>query len=288
MKKITSFFLNQWQRKLNKIESSKEFSKNFLSDYEIYLPKIKELYRDSKFWHGTGRYQYTRIASSRYSKINHGNTYDILDSIISSNGLKPHSEPWLRKMTGISLDTVSLSAYRMYAKLYAGLYLCENETLSYEYGNAKTWFRILFLVQILDSGFLTFVFSKSFFKLVSFSSYSDAKKWVASLRKDTDQKFSLYNAYKIRSDIPNNFSVLIGIKNIPIVHFNKSMERLEQRTKEKITLSQITHIEVPLKNIEETSIYLKSKNINLELIPLEYGERYCREIPFKLLVGFDK
>jgi hypothetical protein len=90
----------------------------------------------------------------------------------------------------------------------------------------------------------------------------------------------------IRTDIPENYPILIGIrKSVPVIHFNRGMERLEARTDQPIRLEDITHIEVPFSKVEQTNHFLKEKNSSLLVIPLEFGELYSSSLELRNLLG---
>ncbi|MCC6323297.1 hypothetical protein IT400_00740 [Candidatus Nomurabacteria bacterium] len=249
-------------------------------EYGAMFPEIQDCYKEVGYWHGTGRYRYGKGTLSRYDDVGSKQISDMLESIISEGGLKPHKEPWLYKIDKIGIKsnkTTSLTPFRMYAKLYAGLYLNENKKLLYEYGSVKFWFGIFIMVQILNLKFLYFVLTRGLFWLSTKSTYKDTKTFMGTIRSDIEQKnISPFKGHLLRSDIVGNYPILFGIKKtIKIVHFNSILERLEKRTDNPILFNDITHIEVPINNVKETEELLKQKNIDLKIIPFEYGEVYC-------------
>lgn len=252
--------------------------------YNEYLPIIKSCYKQASYWHGTGRYQYSYLDISRYGEIDYKNKFDILTSILKDDGLIPHHEPWLKKIQILS-STISMTPFRMYAKLYAGLYLYESDTLAYEFGSTKFWFKIFIRFQIVNKNFIIFLFTKGLFKLSNPSVYQGTRKYIRSIRSDLDKKpVSIFKGHLVHTDIIGNYPILIAINNrIKILSFNPGLERLESRTVEEIHLNNITHIEVPLANIEETEKLLKENGILLQVIPLEYGEMYCSSLKLKEL-----
>lgn len=241
--------------------------------YTESVPLIEKIYGEVGYWHGTGRYQYAHSNVTRYESLDTDIITDLLESIIQEGGLRLHDEPWFRKI--ITVPTISLSPFRMYAKLYAGLYLYDKDTLAYQFGTIKIWFRIFLRAQVLNKNFLKFLLTKGFFQLARISTFQNAKLWVRSIRKD-GKNANLWHGHLIRSDIPGNYPILIGVKkNIKLMHFNPGMERLEAKTNTPIHFENMTHIEVPLARIEDTRTLLKKKNVQLPVIPLEYGELYC-------------
>lgn len=260
---------------------------DLFASYQELLPIIKNCYKEAAQWHGTGRYQYAHANETRYENISPSEHVDVLESIIREGGLRPHHEPFIPKMLSMSLPTISMSPFRVYAKLYAGLYLHEKDSLKYSFGTSKFWFRFLFIIQILNREFLRFIFTKKFFKLVSVSTYRDSQVWIQTIRSTRDTKpFSPFQGYMIRTDITGNYPILIGIKNtVKTISLKDSIGRLESRTLDPILLQDITHIEVPLANVRETEDFLKQKNVAVKVIPLEFGETYCSKCPLSKLIG---
>lgn len=253
--------------------------------YAQYLPIIQSCYKSAGYWHGTGRYQYAH-GDSRYTPIDFEKHTDVFVGILQQRGLLPHHEPWLEKMQGITIATISLAPLRIYGRLYAGLYLYEKDTLTYQFGTTKFWFRLLSKLQFLDKSFIWFLLTRGLFKLARPSTFRDIKKYVHSIRKDPGRNASLFRGHLLHTDIPGNYPILVGIRhNIETINFNKGMQRFEARTDKPIQLQDITHIEVPLKNMQETENLLKEKGVSLTVIPMEFGEVYCSGLGVEELVG---
>jgi len=254
--------------------------------YKKYVPIIEECYKNASYWHGTGRYHYHYSGNSKYEGINAEKYLDVLDSIINSGRLTPRFDPWI-KVAGENKESISLTPFRMYARVYAEFHQYEKQNFLYEYGSPKYWFYVLGILQLLERkpiqnlrNALKMKYTKSFVK------YSQT--WMKTLRSDLDQKpLNPSKLYLLRSDIKNNYAILIGIKKEAVrpLHFDLIVERFETRTEKPIELSNITHIEVPLHNVKETEDFLKKKGIALTVIPIEFGEIYCNKYSLKELSG---
>ena len=88
---------------------SKKYNYNFKQDklrlitlYQSHYELIKDLYKDAYYWHGTGRFHYKHKGSSKYDAGFSDELIDVLKSIISNDGLKPHYDFWT-KLTTVSL-----------------------------------------------------------------------------------------------------------------------------------------------------------------------------------------
>jgi hypothetical protein len=253
--------------------------------YSEYLSTINDCYQKIGYWHGTGRYHYSHKNNSRYEDIDFSVTIDILESILTEGGMRPHREPWLEKIQRINTATISLSPYRMYARLYSELYQYQGDSLRYQFGTVKLWYKIFLTVQLLDGKFLLFLITKGLFRLANRATYKNIKRFISSVNKNSEV-VSIYKAHLIRSDIEKNYPILFGIKKeLNTITFNPGMQRLEARTDRVITLGDIVSIEVPLSKIAETKNLLEKYNITLPVIPLELGELYCSTLPLEQLVG---
>ncbi len=91
------------------------------------LEKIKSLYAQTEYWHGTGRYCYAED----------GSVVDILKGIIKDGGLVPHEDDWDRKRGKI--QSISMAPARMYARLYACMYMPNGERIENEFGSRNLW-----------------------------------------------------------------------------------------------------------------------------------------------------
>lgn len=96
-------------------------------DYLEKLPEIVNIYQNVALWHGTGRHKYS----------DSGDVVDILDGIIKDKGLIPHRDEWDKKR-GI-IHTVSAAPSRMYARLYAEMYVPAATRINNELGSRELW-----------------------------------------------------------------------------------------------------------------------------------------------------
>ncbi len=253
--------------------------------YEFSSAFLKELYKKVGYWHGTGRYHYKHLGEGRYNTINFEETIDILASIVDRGEISVHSEPWLKKIERIDISTVSHTPYRMYARLYACLHLCEKNKLKYEFGSQKIWMSILKKIQFSSSEFVYFLIFRAIPQLFNIKTYTHIKQFINSIRKPNSKKWNVLKSYLIKSDIENNYPILIGIDKSVSIMRNTVLSRLETRTDSAIVLEHITHIEVPLDNVQETEDFLKQRNVRIQVIPMEFGEIYCGGYALQDLVG---
>lgn len=283
---IHKLILGKARRALSPFYLSKKETDEKFPAYTSLLPALQDCYGRATYWHGTGRFHYKNDEQGRYGTNNFNETTDILSSILDEGVIRPHHEPWLKKISKIDIPTVSLTSYRMHARLYACLHLHEGKSLAYDFGTAKIWISLFKFVQLCDVLFVAFIFKKVVTRLFVKSNYTDLKKFLYSIKKTVSLKSILFEPHLIQSDIAGNYPILIGVdEDISILDPTIGVGKLETRADGSISLDHITHIEVPLTNLEETKRLLESKSISIKVIPLEFGEVYSSKTPLASLLG---
>lgn len=254
-----------------------------------YFPKIEECYARASYWHGTGRYHYAHQDGSRYSQ-NTETVMDVLGSITTAGGLKPHFDPWL-PTEGKCRESVSLATARMHSWVFARVHLYKTDTLLYELGNLQYWVP-LFLVLLL-----TWLSEKPFHGVSEFSRMRrrtpmmrSFQTWAGAIRKREGGRVislgSVLRGKDIWSDIPGNHPLLFGIsdKHVKTYRVAPFLRKAEVRTLELVPFASMTHIEVPLANVEETETFLKNNGVILPVLPLEVCDIYCSGQPLSQLM----
>jgi hypothetical protein len=124
------------------------------------------------------------------------------------------------------------------------------------------------------------------------SSLQNFRTWGSALRKLDGLKVFplLWRAYDFRSDIAGNYSILFGIKKSAIDNHSLApfIKNLEVRVPGPVSFMDMTHVEVPLENVEETRQVLRQNNITLPVIPLEFSEIYCSQFSLQRLMYVQK
>lgn len=269
-------------------DATKYMRADFLSQYYLYLPDIERCYKRAGYWHGTGRYHYHHANDSRYEEADAQRVVHVLESILDGGALTRHQDLWV-KYEGQFKKTVSVAPSRMHARLYAHIHLRDGVWLEYVFGGTRFWmgfFVFLATFQLLarftreERAFIQWtIFNKNTLK--------HARTWGSAIRNLSEFKFlPLWRAYDLRSDIAGNHAVLFGIKRDAIQGDGvlPTIKKLEVRVDHIIKLSDMTHVEVPLENVEETKQLFALKKISLPVIPLEFGELYCSQLPLTKLV----
>lgn len=277
--------LNKGEKSLKPYRIKGEELKKDNPEYQAWVSQIESCLQKATYWHGTGRYHYQYKGESRYESVNVDGLLDVFGSIIEHDGLIPHQDPWIDS----GGKTVSLGTVRIHSRLFARIHLYEHEKLIYELGSVRYWVRLymcllfFWLFANLDS---FRQFGKSLFRR---STYKDLQSWTGAIRKPQNGKvISLWNFVSGESpdsDIKENYPILFGIakgileviNTIPLTH------AVEVRSLQSVTLKDFTHIEVPLGKVKETEEFLKTKNVSLPVLPMEFVDAYMCDVPLKQL-----
>jgi hypothetical protein len=211
----------------------------------------------------------------------------VLESILTDGYLAAHKDVWI-KVRGEFVKTISLAPSRMHARLYAHIHLYEGVWLKYVFGGTKFWMGFFILLGLRELRYwrkrnktgLTYNLRPGRELL------RQARAWGSAIRNlDTMRVLPLWRAYDLRSDIPGNHPILFGIKKsatrqgkgVPV------FSKIEVRIQDSLPLSQVSHIEVPLEHVAATAQLLEENGVTLPVIPLEFGELYCSQLPLTKL-----
>lgn len=232
------------------------------------VPELANVYSHVRAWHGTGRYAY------RDDKV-----IDILQGIISAGALVPNLDDWDQKR-GES-RSISTTHARMYARLYAELYRTRKDRNIIKAIRPRfVWSAYFFLTSKFESWR-----EYSLFKPHILNFKEKTIRWTQKLAKKP-QTFS--EVFLVGgTDIESNYPILIGIRieSIHQIKGSRFIDLHECRSTDSIPIKYFTHIEVPDKNIQETRFLLDQAGIQLLVMPIEAGDKYCLRFPFKVLAN---
>lgn len=289
---FSNCFIRTKEEKLKgfRYDDLKEAYKDDFSTYKEYLPLIEKCYAQDLYWHGTGRYHYRYDMNSREEEADRENVFDVLESIVDRKAVLAHQDLFVN-FDSQAARTVSLTLCRMYARCYAEIHQYESDPLRYEYGTVRFWAGVIVPVQmiaILRNNPVR-AYAPHFKKIVENTrGLRKLKGWISTFRKDFQSKrFPLSGIHDIRSDVVGNHGILLAFKkgSLKTVPFDKAVERFEARVAGDLPLGSLSHIEVPVANLDEVKQFLESKNVTVPVIPIEFGERYCNRFSLKELIG---
>jgi hypothetical protein len=292
MNVFKAFLVSRSEKHLQKYRGARGHMRaEFLNAYNLYLPDIEQCYAHAGYWHGTGRYQYYHARTSRYEDADAQRVRPIFESILDAGALTTHAQESWVSYDGQDLKTVSVAPTRMHARLYAHIHLQEGVWLEYIFGGTRFWigfFIFLFLASLqLSRKAHSKKQARVRISLLSRNFYKYGRVWASAVcNLDKYKILPIWRIYDLRSDIAGNYGVLFGIKREAIQDDGvfPLVKNLELRINRAIQLSDMTHVEVPLENVEETKRLLLKKKISLPVIPLEFGELYCSQFPLTQIV----
>lgn len=242
--------------------------------YQELLPTIKELYKNCEFWHGTGRYKYGKDKE----------IHDILEGVIKNDGLIPHEDDWDNKRGPV--HTISLAKSRMYARLYAGIFNPYGAPIQNELGSREMWgtyffgsIGVRFLLENLRS------LTRSGVQESRVTYRKKLEDWGAKISTENKGR-SFVETFLDGTDIEENYPILMGVKKDTVsqTQGSKYVDVHEGRSEQSIAFANISHLEVPQEKTEEIRKVLDDAgHQEILVIPIEYGEEYCRGFTFKQL-----
>lgn len=211
-------------------------------------------------WHGTGRFQYQE------EKI-----VDVLQQILAKGHLQPKRDVYALAVDGKEMCSLSGTRLRVIARSYAdthGLGINEQE----RNGSSLWWaayYYSLCYAQLFAKRGITVVRNWSKFEQAS-RDVNGERTWGKKANKNAKY---VWDVFGLGSDIPGNYPILFGIA----IDLNRSqaprfLEQWEVRIVEPVTLSEVTHLEVPQVKITEVRALLKQHGYEIPVFPLELGE----------------
>ena len=250
----------------------------FQKVYNTYEKDLDMIFKKTTYWHGTGFYQYKTLGDSKYQKVSKTKIFNVLESIIAEKGLRPHQDPWIKTQRQYS-KSVSTTKFRIYGRLYSELHMNPKNKLEITYGD-RLYFAKFFIHYTFANSPLKIIFGfivSSFMKKFA----TKGQLWARTINSNITSKGNAMSDFinivgNQKSNIPNNFGILIGINNkgVEPVEMNKYIALLETRSRIMVNMNNFTHIEVPLKNINQTMKFLNKYNVKLPIIPIEIAEVY--------------
>lgn len=292
--------LNQGEGELDKY--------HFLEDpkireqYEKQRPAIVQILKNTDFFHGTGakHYKNTGDQEDKDKGKYAGTTNEVNDSLGSflTKGLNPQWDLFNGAWTGVD-KTISFTKLHVYARIYASLYLNENEYLGYEYGSRAFWWNLL-LTRMAVHGVADFVKAnavKTYKKLKGdrevieskIELHKNAEVWTRGFRKDDKYAGGIGASKamkKAKSDIAGNFPLIIGFNKeglniLPIKY--RAVEMYELRTDSNIPPRKFTHIQVPLSKVSQVQARVRELGLQIPVIPIEFVELINSDTPIQEL-----
>lgn len=177
----------------------------------------------------------------------------------------------------------------MYARLYAGMYCPAATRIENELGTRELWGYYFFGTSGLAA-------AMEYRPTLSQLRKGDPDAFVPNLLAKTErwggkisvQKHSFKDIFLNGTDIAENYPVLIAIQKgaVTPTHGSRFINLHEVRSESAVPLDAFSHLEVPRDRVAETrSILADANQISVPVIPIEFGEEYCRNFTLRKLVS---
>lgn len=235
-------------------------------------PNIKTLYRKVGSWHGTGRLE------------DNGAT-DVLKGICDAREIIPHQDSW--DPTLKTTKTISATKIRPYATHYSDMHLQQNPgELLYKDPrkiNLATRRRLRTALGVIRH--LLYIRRQI---LKAAPEWIERKTGRPVGDKETWELVKQFFLGNLRSNISGDYPILIGLQHNAFETIKTAgyLSTSEVRTDKPIPIEKASHIEVPLKYMEQTERLLHEGGVPILVLPREFGERYSSEFSTKeLLTG---
>jgi hypothetical protein len=152
------------------------------------------------YWHGTGRLQHDRS----------GGTVDVLERLLKQSGLQPFKDIFDVKHG--EMVSTSLARQRMYARIYADMHVYGGARLNERYGSPRFWtYYFIMAINLHAIKELGLWSRKARLKQQATWREQGKKLWTIKVTKQDGESVGQF--FNDGSDIPDNYPILIGLKN---------------------------------------------------------------------------
>lgn len=263
------------------IQSSPDIPEEVLLSYEANREFVSGVLVETEFFHGTGAMCYDE-------------SWSVNDAInrILEEWIVPNEER-LSNFFGISQsENVCLTRLWSYARVYASLFKSKEQGVEWEYKDRKWWIYMLAKEMIKEA-----IPSKEFWKKFISRTHLWWKAEINSLTwnkewKSNRKSYWLYTMLYWKSDIENNFPVVIWVKkwqNIEIECPDLLWFRLfESRSISSINPEYFSHLQVPLTKVEEVKEKLQEIWVDIPVLAIEWCELHDSQIGHMQLINEGK
>lgn len=251
-----------------------ELGQNTLKSYtKKEIDSYTKTVKDTKLWHGTGRYQH-----------NESEIVDVLSQIIAADGLRPFADSYAVMLGGEHMKSVSATPLRIIARSYADTH-GKGASEANRYGSALWWVSYYygpFYAQVFTKNMLTI--ARQYKKWHKATSNAQGERtWGKKANKDARH---VWDVFGLGSDIPGNYPILLGVKNqAASAIIPDAMALAEVRLTHLVKLSDITHLEIPENNLADTESILKLSGLSTPVFPIELGEYIASKQSVAELLG---
>ncbi len=244
--------------------------------------RAEKLYKQTKYWHGTGRYQWGSEGR-----------VDVLEAILQQKAFIPFPDKYDARLGAQPVVTVSFATVRLYARCYADMHHQNPATLSryVEASHAISFFIVRPYVRYRykqarshPDGLLAGRRAQRRGDRVRLAQVG--RHWTAKIRKDPVNPMLVFRA---GSDMQGNYGVLFGFDKgveLDLTH-DAFTETKEVRANTSVPLSRLTHLEVPAEKRKEVELLLHKYGLHVPVVATESMEEYASTLPIAAVLGLD-
>ncbi|HVT01207.1 MAG TPA: hypothetical protein VHE53_03165 [Patescibacteria group bacterium] len=228
--------------------------------------RIKDLYGRVWMWHGAGR----------FDRPEGHDVVDVLAGIADAKELRPNRDVWNGSE---EVETISATKNRAYATYYSDMHIQEGSDLEFKDKRATNIGRLTLIMHASPLYLPSLILNM---RNVA-RQIGEGHKWIrrhtgrGAAEKDNHRDLTRFAG--IRSEIPGDYPILLGLKygTFEPMKTARYLKASEVRTDKPISVDNLTHMEVPLRNVSETKDLLRQKGVEIPIIPREFGERFSTE-----------
>lgn len=259
------------------LQTSSDIPEEVLLSYENNKELVWQVLEGTEFFHGTWAMCYDAWWSVN-DAIN-----KILEGWIQPNEERLSDFFWISDS-----ENVCLTRLWWYARVYASLFKSEENGIEWEYKDRKWWIYMLAKEMIKEA-----IPSKEFWKKSIPRTHLWWKAEVNSLSwnkegKSNRKSYWLYTMLYGKTDIENNFPVVIGVKkwsDTELEYPDLLWFRLfEARSISAINPEDFSHLQVPLLKVEKVKTKLKELWVDIPVLAIEWCEIHDSKIGYKTLI----
>lgn len=223
------------------------------------VDSIRLALHKTKFWHGTGRYQYSN-----------GRVIDVLVGIINAEAILPREDLY---SLGTTMQSVSAAKSRDYGLLYADMHSPNPSALKRNTPQRTTVRK--YVAGVKQKAILHYLFSNGLISAIKLAHTTRHRlkvenRWSKKINKAEP---SILKSFTVGSDISGNYPILIGISDLKTtLPLPPYLSNNEVRVPKPIALTEVTHFEVPEEKLQEVETMIKDARLDIQVIAIEAVE----------------
>ncbi|MFA5994987.1 MAG: hypothetical protein WCW27_05950 [Patescibacteria group bacterium] len=259
---------------------------------EALFGSLKSGLNSDLLYHGTGKLKYS---GEKYrTTVDTEKTNPVLEEVLRA-GLVTHHDRWFPTE---DIDSISLAVSYMYAKWFASKFQPITDELQWQFGDPNDFFRFFMADTLLnhlapgnlpETAFNYFINRSKMKKIKRERTATNPNRvfnWISSLRSDISESTSFKNLIDGKTDIPENYGVVLCLDKKQIQTFKLPLGGAHEiRTRQSIPPQAIRAVISPLRHLDETKAMLDKSGHQIQLFAMECADLHLAKFPIKDLVA---